>query len=133
MSNVKSIVVAVGAPAAAGPYSHGTISRGTLFCSGQISLDPVSNRLVHAGDVAAQVKRCLDNLEAVAAAAGSSLHEFALRTTVYVVNLDEDWLAVNRAYAEWFGESDYPARVTFGVMKLPLGALVEIDAYIAVP
>ncbi|WP_262059787.1 RidA family protein [Streptomyces sp. STR69] len=133
MSDVKITVHSPEAPAAAGPYSHGVISRGTLFCSGQIALDPVSNLLLHAGDVAGQVTQCLDNLNAVAASAGTDLREYGLRTTIYVANLDRDWPIVNEAYGRWFGDATPPARVTFGVAMLPLGASVEIDAYVAVP
>jgi 2-iminobutanoate/2-iminopropanoate deaminase len=104
-----------------------------LFCSGQIALDPDAKVLLHPDDVAGQVRQCLDNLNAVAVAAGSNLLEFALRTTVYVANLDRDWAPVNQAYAKWFGDGVFPARVTFGVARLPLGACVEIDACVAVP
>ena len=116
------------APAAIGPYSHATRSGGLLFCSGQIALDPASGELIDGG-VAAQARRCLDNLEAVAAAAGSSLAR-ALRITIYMVDLGE-FAEVNAACAEYF-PSEPPARATVGVAALPRGAAVEIDAIVAI-
>lgn len=133
MTVVKKTVHSAHAPAAAGPYSQGVISRGTLLCSGQIALDPASGVLLCPDDVAGQVTQCLDNLNAVAIAAGTNLREHGLRTTIYVADLERDWPLVNDAYGHWFGDATPPARVTIGVALLPLGARVEIDAYIAVP
>ena len=133
MADGVSVVSTSSAPAAVGPYTQGRLWRGTLFCSGQIALDPVTSELLHRDDVAGQVQQCLENLDAVARTAGSSVREHALRLTVYVADLERDWQKVNQAYADWFGDAVFPARVTFGVAQLPLGASVEIDAYIAVP
>lgn len=129
----RTVVRTDHAPAAVGPYNQGMVWRDTLFCSGQVALDPASGALLHPDDVAGQVRQALDNLEAVAVAAGSSLRDLGLRTTVYVADLDQDWPVVNEAYDAWFGDAVPPARVTFGVARLPLGARVEIDAYVAVP
>jgi len=123
----RTTVSAAGAPPAIGPYSHGVISGGLLFCSGQIPLD-ADGRLV--GTTAAeQARRCLENLAAVCAAAGTSLDR-AVRLTVYLTDLGE-FEAVNEVYARFFPE-DPPARVAFGVAALPKGAQVEIDAVVAV-
>ena len=50
-----------------------------------------------------------------------------VKTTVYLRHID-DFAAMNEVYAEVFGEHR-PARATVGVAGLPLGALVEIDAW----
>jgi 2-iminobutanoate/2-iminopropanoate deaminase len=128
MSNHREIVTAMGAPPAVGPYSHAVKSRGLLFCSGQIPLDPESGELVGESDPAAQVNRCLENLSVVCAAAGTRLEE-AVRVTVYTTDM-EAFGAINDAYAEHFA-GDPPARVTVGVASLPKGATVEIDAIVA--
>ena len=56
MSHHREVVTAIGAPAAVGPYSHAVRSRGLLFCSGQIPLDPESGELVGEDDPAAQAQ-----------------------------------------------------------------------------
>jgi 2-iminobutanoate/2-iminopropanoate deaminase len=128
MSERKTILAA-GAPAAIGPYSHAVQAGGLLFCSGQIPLDPVRGELV--GETAAdQARQCLENLQAVCAAAGTSL-DHALRLTVYMADLQE-FGAVNEVYAAFFAE-DPPARVAVGVAALPKGAQVEIDAIVTLP
>lgn len=124
----RHAVTARGAPAALGPYSHAVRSDGLLFCSGQIPLDPGSGELV-GGGVGDQTRRCLENLQAVCAAAGAELGN-AVRCGIYVTDMGS-FAEVNAAYAEFFGDAP-PARSTIGVAALPAGAQVEIDAIIAV-
>jgi 2-iminobutanoate/2-iminopropanoate deaminase len=116
------------APEAIGPYSqavrHGTL----LFCSGQIPLDPGTGEMV-SDSLGAQTTRCLQNLEAVCRAAGTRL-ERALKLTVYTTEL-QGFAEINQAYAAFFPE-DPPARAAIGVVALPKGARVEIDAIVAV-
>ena len=118
---------APGAPAAIGPYSHAVRAGELLFCSGQIPLDPATGEIVGA-TAAEQASRCLENLQAVCEAAGTSLRR-ALRMTVYMTDLG-DFAEVNEVYGSFFGE-DPPARVAIGVASLPRGAQVEIDAIVA--
>ena len=129
MSHHRETVTAVGAPAAAGPYSHAVKSGGLIFLSGQTPLDPDSGKLVE-GDIGAHTSRCLDNLAIVAAAAGASLDD-AVRCGIYVTDMSV-FKDVNAAYETYFGDAP-PARTTIGVASLPLGAAVEIDAILAVP
>jgi 2-iminobutanoate/2-iminopropanoate deaminase len=129
MSHHRETVTAVGAPKAAGPYSHAVKSGGLIFLSGQTPIDPDSGQLIE-GDVGARTRRCLDNLGVVAAAAGASLHD-AVRCAIYVTDMSV-FKVVNEAYGGYFGDAP-PARTTIGVASLPLGADVEIDAILAVP
>jgi 2-iminobutanoate/2-iminopropanoate deaminase len=127
MSTNREIVQAPGAPPAIGPYSHAVSAAGLLFCSGQIPLDPETGELV--GDTPAeQARRCLENLEQVCAAAGTTL-ERAVRLTVYMTDLDA-FAALNEVYGSFF-VSEPPARAAIGVAQLPKGAYVEIDAVVA--
>jgi 2-iminobutanoate/2-iminopropanoate deaminase len=128
MSHHRETVTALGAPEAVGPYTHAVRAGGLLFCSGQIPLDPESGELV--GDTPAeQARRCLENLSVVAAAAGASLSDDAVKLTIYLTDIGA-FADVNEVYGSFF-ESDPPARVAFGVAALPKGAQVEIDAILA--
>jgi 2-iminobutanoate/2-iminopropanoate deaminase len=129
MSHHRETVHAEGAPAAVGPYSHAVRSNGLIFLSGQTPIDPATGTLVQ-GSVGDQTRRCLDNLQVVAAAAGASLTD-AVRCGIYVTDMST-FNEVNEAYGAYF-ESDPPARSTIGVAALPLGADVEIDAVLAQP
>lgn len=127
MSGEREVVVAGGAPAAIGPYSHAVRSGELLFCSGQIALHPDTGELISVS-IEAQTRRCLENLEAVCAAAGTELAR-ALRITIYMVELGA-FAEVNAVCEEFFAQAP-PARATVGVAALPRGALVEIDAIVA--
>ncbi|HEY4279196.1 MAG TPA: Rid family detoxifying hydrolase [Conexibacter sp.] len=129
MPSQREPVTATGVPAAIGPYVHAIRSRGMLYCSGQIPLHPETGELV--GETTAeQAGRCLENLQAVCAAAGGSLGD-AVKITVYLVEMD-DFAAVNEVYGSFF-EKDPPARVAVAVARLPRGARVEVDAIVALP
>ena len=124
----RKVVEASEAPKAVGPYSHAISHGGVLFCSGQVPLDPGTGELVEDG-IGEQTERCLRNLEAVCAAAGTRLSR-ALVMTVYTTELGAG-SEINAAYGEFFGEAP-PARAMVGVAALPLGASVEIAAVVAV-
>jgi 2-iminobutanoate/2-iminopropanoate deaminase len=128
MASAREAIVAAGAPAAIGPYSHAIRCEGLLFCSGQIPLDPESGELLGA-TAAEQARRCLQNLEAVCRAAGASLQD-AVRLTVYMTDLGA-FAEVNEVYGSFFASGEPPARVAIGVAALPKGAQVEIDAIVA--
>jgi 2-iminobutanoate/2-iminopropanoate deaminase len=127
MASDPQAVNAAAAPPAVGPYSHAVRVGELLFCSGQIPLDPASGEIV--GDTpAAQAERCMRNLQAVCAAAGTTL-ERAVRLTIYMTDLAA-FAEVNEVYGSFFAGGP-PARVTVGVAQLPRGAYVEIDAVVA--
>ena len=131
MTHQRRAIAAPDAPEAIGAYSHGIVSNGLLFCSGQVPLDPSSGELIK-GDAAEQVARCLQNLDAVCEAAGARLSD-AVRVTLYLTDLAVDFPTVNEAYGAFFTDGDPPARVAVGVAALPKGASVEAEAVVALP
>lgn len=114
------------APAAIGPYSQAVRIGNTLYCSGQIPLDPATNALV-SGDIRQQARRAFDNLQAVVSAAGADFSQVA-RLGLYLLDL-EQFAEVNAVMAEYF-QAPYPARSTIGVAALPKGAVFEVDAVV---
>ena len=113
------------APAPVGPYNQAVVAGGWLYCSGQIPLDPATGVMVGDGDVAAETRQVLSNLQAVLAEAGAKPSD-VVRTTVFLADL-ADFQTVNGIYAEVFGEGVSPARACVQVAALPKGARVEID------
>ncbi|MCH8946469.1 MAG: RidA family protein [Acidobacteria bacterium] len=120
---MKTIVQTEKAPAAIGPYSQAVKAGGFVFLSGQVALDPASGQVVE-GDVRAQTERVLQNLQAVLAAAGSSLAA-VVKTTVFLTDMN-DFAAMNEVYGRFFS-SDPPARATVQAARLPKDVQVEID------
>lgn len=121
---MKQIVATPHAPTPVGQYSQGVRVGPTVYCAGQIPLDPHTGQLV-VGDIALQTRQVLSNLAAVLRAADSSL-ENVVRTTVFVADL-ADYHAMNEEYARSFPDNP-PSRSTVQVAGLPRGALIEIDA-----
>lgn len=113
-----------GAPAAIGPYSQAIRTGDTVYLSGQIPLDPGTMQLA-ADDAEGQIRRVLDNLAAVAVAAGGSLAD-VVKLTVYLTDLSQ-FALVNEIMTQYF-EPPYPARAAIGVAALPRNVGVEMDA-----
>ncbi|MGC2131306.1 MAG: RidA family protein [Candidatus Aquilonibacter sp.] len=111
------------APAPIGPYSQAIRSGRTIYCSGQIALDPASGNLVE-GDVSVQAEQVMKNLGAVLAAANCDYGD-VVKTTIFLIDMN-DFAAVNAVYGRYFDASK-PARSTVAVAGLPRGARVEID------
>ncbi len=111
------------APAPIGPYNQAVRSGDFVFCSGQIPLDPVSGEIVP-GDVAAQTRQVMKNVEAVLNAADATFAS-VVKTTIFLIDMN-DFAAVNAVYGEYFVETP-PARSTVAVAGLPRGSRVEIE------
>lgn len=120
----KVIIATPNAPAAVGPYSQGVRAGNLVYTAGQVALDPATGKLVE-GDIEAQTHQVFRNLQAVLRAAGTDLAN-VVKTTVFLQDMDH-FAAMNQAYAQHFAGQP-PARTTVQVAKLPLGALVEIEA-----
>ena len=112
------------APAAIGPYSQAIRVDSSVFTAGQIPLDPATGKLVD-GDIKVQARQVMNNLSAILTSAGTSLAN-VVKTTIFLVDMDH-FADLNAVYGEFF-EADPPARSTVQVSRLPLDALVEIEA-----
>jgi 2-iminobutanoate/2-iminopropanoate deaminase len=120
----KTIITCKEAPTPVGPYSQGVCIPGWLWTSGQVAMDPATG-VLEGADALQQADRALRNIGAILAAAGSGFDR-VVRVTVYLTDMD-DFAAVNRVYERYFPAA-FPARSCVQVSRLPLGALVEIDA-----
>jgi 2-iminobutanoate/2-iminopropanoate deaminase len=120
---MKKIISTKEAPAAVGPYSQAVRVGSTVYCAGQIPLDPKSGQIVP-GDIAAQTRRVLENIAAVLRAESLGF-ENIVKTTVFLTNLS-DFQTMNEIYGSYF-KKEPPARSTVQVPALPKGANVEIE------
>ena len=124
---MKKIISSKSAPAAIGPYSQAVEANGMLFISGQLPIDVATGAFVDGG-VKEQTRKSLENIGAILSEAGMGF-ENVVKTTVFLNDMN-DFAAMNEVYATFF-TSDCPARAAFQVVKLPKGALVEIEAIAA--
>ena len=118
------VISTEGAPAALGPYSQALRANGTIYCSGQIPLDPKTGRIVEGG-IEVQTRRVLANLKAVLEAAGSGFDRL-VQTTVFLADMN-DFATVNAICTELYAGAK-PTRSCVQVAALPRGAKIKIDA-----
>ncbi len=107
-----------------GHYVPGIISNGTLYISGQLSLD-LDTREVAQGGVREHMRQSLRNVERVLEAAGLTRKDVVL-CRVYVAGID-NWDDINDEYRNFFG-THKPARIVISAKEIHFGCLVEIEA-----
>ncbi len=119
----RTIIKTPRAPAAIGPYSQAVLVGDTLYCSGQIAIDPKTGSLI-TDSIERETEQVLENLGAVLRAAGMDYKD-VVRCTVYMTDIN-DYAQINEVYSRYFNESP-PAREAVQVAALPRGARVEIS------
>ena len=123
---MKKCFLTQNGPRAIGPYSTAVIHGDTCYLSGVIPVVPATGKLAE-GDAEAQARQVFENMKTILAELNSSMED-VLKTTVFLQDLGS-FGAVNAVYAEYFGPN-YPARSCVEVAKLPMGALVEVEAIV---
>ena len=106
-----------------GPYSPVARAGDWLVVSGQVG---VKDGALVTGGMQAELRQALANLRSLVEAEGASLAD-VVKTTVYLRHID-DYASMNEIYVEAFGDHR-PARAAVAVAGLPLGALVEVEAW----
>jgi 2-iminobutanoate/2-iminopropanoate deaminase len=120
---MKRIISTVNAPAAIGPYSQAIEANGTLYISGQIPIDSKTGKVIEGG-ITEQAHQVLANIGAILKEAGYE-YTHVVKNTCLLANMD-DFKEMNEVYAQYYKENP-PARAAYGVVKLPLGVLIEIE------
>jgi 2-iminobutanoate/2-iminopropanoate deaminase len=120
---MKKIISTSKSPAAVGPYSQAVEINGTLYVSGQIPINPDTGKLVE-GDITVQTEQIFRNIAAILDCAGYTFSD-VVKSTCLLISMD-DFKAMNEVYGRYYKENQ-PARASFAVKELPLGALIEIE------
>jgi len=115
------------APKAIGPYSQAIKSGNLMFISGQIPVDPETNKVVE-GNIRQQTERCMKNILAILNKCGLNFQNI-VKTTIYVSDMSQ-FDDVNEVYGSFF-DGYYPARACVEVSNLPKNVLVEIEAVVS--
>jgi 2-iminobutanoate/2-iminopropanoate deaminase len=119
----KQAIVTDKAPGAVGPYSQAIRTGNLLFCSGQIGIDPTTNKVVEGG-VEAQAEQVFKNIKGLLSAAGATMDQ-VVKATVFLKDM-ADFKKVNEIYARHF-QPPFPARSAVAVKDLPLYVDIEIE------
>lgn len=124
---MKKIINTSKAPAPIGPYNQAVMHGSTLYTSGQIAINPVTNELV-IENIKEETKMVMENLKAVLAAANMTF-EHVIKATIFISDMN-NFGQINEVYGSYF-TSDFPARETVEVACLPKNVNVEISVIAA--
>lgn len=122
---MKQIIQTNQAPAPIGPYNQATLYNGVLYISGQIAIQPETGNLI-LDDIESETHQVLKNLGAILKEAGMD-YSNVLKCSVFVKDM-ELFSRINAVYAQYFEESNAPARELVQVVALPRYVNIEISA-----
>ena len=117
---MKKVIYTKNAPEPVGPYSQAILVDNTLYCSGQIGINPKEGTLIEG--IENQSLQVMKNIEALLNEAGFSFKD-VVKTTCFLSDIS-NFSVFNEIYAKYFISS--PARSCVEA-KLPKGALVEVE------
>ena len=120
---MKKVINTKNAPKAIGPYSQAILSGNTLYCSGQIAINPDTGNLV-IENITAETNQVMKNILAVLKAADMNF-ENVVKCSIFMIDMN-DYSAVNQVYAKCFSQNP-PAREAVQVSVLPKNVNVEIS------
>ena len=120
---MKKVINTKNAPKAIGPYSQAILSGNTLYCSGQIAINPATGNLVM-DNITAETTQVIKNIEAVLKEAEMDFNH-VVKCSIFMKDMN-DYAAINVVYANSFGENP-PAREAVQVSVLPKNVNVEIS------
>jgi len=121
---MRKVIYSNEAPKPLGGYSQGVVGGGLIFVSGQLPIDPKTNKFIEQ-DVRKQTRQIFINIERILAAEGAGLKDI-LKISVFLLTLD-DFKKMNEVFKEFFS-IEPPARTTSTVKEFPSEVLIEIDA-----
>ena len=124
MSSSK-VIKTTNAPDPVGPYNQAIKAGNFIYCSGQIAINPLSNKVECLGNIEKETTQVLKNLLAVLNAGGANAED-VIKTTIYLTDL-KNFQTVNDIYSKFFNIDTPPARACVEVSSLPKGVLIEID------
>jgi 2-iminobutanoate/2-iminopropanoate deaminase len=119
---MKKVISTSNAPKAIGPYSQAIEANGFLFISGQIPVIPASGEIPDG--ITEQTRQVMENIGGILKEAGYNYSQ-VVKCTCLLSDM-ENFKAMNEVYGSYFPENP-PARAAYGVVKLPLGVLIEIE------
>ncbi|OFX27995.1 MAG: reactive intermediate/imine deaminase [Bacteroidetes bacterium GWA2_31_9] len=120
---MKKVISTDKAPKAIGPYSQAIEANGTLYISGQIPINPTTGLIIEGG-IVEQTTQVMENIGEILKTAGYSFKD-VVKSTCLLSDMT-NFQAMNEVYGKFYNENP-PARAAYGVVKLPLGVLIEIE------
>ncbi len=121
---MKKVLNTPNSPKSVGTYNQAIESNNFIFTSGQIGIDPASNKLVEGG-ITKEINQLFQNIDSILKDSNLD-RSHIIKLTVFLIDIDQFGI-INEAFKEFFGSIEFPTRSTVEVSKLPMGANVEIE------
>ena len=121
---MKKVLYTPNSPKSVGTYNQAIESNNFIFTSGQIGIDPASNKLVEGG-INKEINQIFQNIDSILKDSNLD-RSHIIKLTVFLIDIDQFGI-INEAFKEFFGSIEFPTRSTVEVSKLPMGANVEIE------
>ena len=122
---MKKIITTSKAPAPIGPYNQAVLSGNMLYTSGQIAINPETNKL-EIDDLEHETQLVMENLKAILSEAGMTFDN-VIKTSIFISDMN-NFSRINAVYGRYFDPETAPARETVEVANLPKFVNVEISA-----
>ena len=120
---MKKIISTNNAPAAIGPYSQAVLSGDTLYCSGQIAINPKNGELI-TNNIEEETTQVMNNISAILIEANMAFSDI-VKCTIYMRDMQQ-YGTINKIYSLFFNGNP-PAREAVEVSMLPKNVNVEIS------
>lgn len=120
---MKKVISTKSAPLAIGPYSQAILSNNTLYCSGQIAIEPITGNIV-TDNIIDETNQVMQNILALLKATNMDFKN-VVKCTIFMKDM-KDYSKINTVYSKYFQQS-YPAREAVEVSVLPKNVNVEIS------
>ena len=120
---MKKVISTINAPKSIGPYSQAILANNTLYCSGQIAINPMSGEMI-ADDIFDETHQVMKNILAILKAANMDFNN-VVKCSIFMKDM-ADYSEINTVYSKYF-QKPHPAREAVQVSMLPKNVNVEIS------
>ena len=120
---MKKVLHTPNSPQSIGTYNQAIESNNFIFTSGQIGIDPASNKLVEGG-ITKEINQLFQNIDSILKDSNLD-RSHIIKLTVFLIDLDQFGI-INEAFKEFFGSIEFPTRSTVEVSKLPVNVIPDL-------
>ena len=120
---MKKVISSKNSPEAIGPYSQAVLNGNTLYCSGQIAINPENGELV-LSSISDETHQVMKNISEILKAAEMDFSN-VVKCSIFMKDMKQ-YSEINNVYASYFSENP-PAREAVEVSVLPKNVNVEIS------
>lgn len=121
---MKKYILNKNAPLPIGPYSQAIYVNNFLYISGQIAIDPITNKFIKS-TIEKETQQIMENIYIILENMNMNYSDI-IKTSFFIKNIN-DFNKINKIYSKYFLYGNYPVRETIEISNLPNNANIEIS------